>query len=230
MRNSKGKSLLKQLSGIIAFVLLASPAGAVTLTFDAAISGATSYSFDQDSDGIPDAIFSTTDPAGFNTVGPGPNMSYIDEPGLEGTTSLAPDLRVDFPNGAAGSLGFGFALSASSASPNLTVTFNVYDASSNLLASVTQLAAYTQPVPPTPSSFPEASVAASFAGTARYATFDFDDTDAARYILDNFTGTFGSVERGTINSVPTLSEWGLILMSLLLVLAATAEMWRKHRA
>lgn len=196
----------------------ASSTFAVTLTFDDAISGATSYSFDADGDGTPDAIFSTTDPGGFNTAGPGPNMSYIQEPGLEGTTGLSPDLRVDFPLGAVGSLGFGFAMSAGSESPTLNVTFRVYDAADTLLGSVTQLAAYTQPVPPTDSSFPEALVSLSFGGTAAYATFDFDDTDAARYILDNFNGTFGSTERPPLvaKQVPMIGPLGTTIMSLLL--------------
>jgi len=67
---------------------------AVVLTFDDAIVGATSYSFDGDGDSIDDVIFSTTDLSGFNTVGPGTNMSYIEQPGLEGSTIF--DLRVDF--------------------------------------------------------------------------------------------------------------------------------------
>lgn len=209
-------------------------AQAITLTFNDAISGATSYSFDQNADGIVDAVFSTSDPGGFNTVGPGTNMLYINEPGLEGTTTLATDLRVDFPWGAVGSLGFGFAMSAESASPNLTVTFRVYDASNNLIASATQLANFTQPVPPTPSSFPEAQVNVSFAGTAAYATFDFNSTDATRYIIDNFAGTFGSSERPTTVTsapvdVPTLSEWGIVLLGTLLAGAAVFTLRRRER-
>lgn len=209
-----------------------SNASAITLTFDDAISGATSYSFDQNGDSIVDATFSTTDSSGFNTAGPGPNMTYINEPGLEGTTSLSPDLRVSFPLGAVGSLSFGFAMSAEVATPNLTVTFRVYDASNNLLATATQTAAFTQPVPPTPSSFPEGQLSVSFSGTAAYATFDFNSTDASRYILDNFTGTFGSSERPTEVArpadIPTLSEWGLILLSTLL--AGVAMYFSRRRA
>jgi hypothetical protein len=212
------------------FAVWIGTAHAITLTFDDAITGQTSYSFDQNNDGIVDAVFSTTDPGGFNTFGPGPNMSYIDEPGLEGTTTLSPDLRVDFPLGAVGSLGFGFAMSSEGNSPNLTVTFNVYDAQNNLLGTVTQLAAYTQPSPPNNSSYPEAAVTVSFAGTARYATLNFNSTDAGRYIIDNFTGTFGSGERPVPvppAQIPTLSEWGLILLSLMLA-AGTFLMLRRR--
>jgi len=35
------------------------------------------------------------------------NQQFIDEPGLEGTSDLDPDLRADFLNGATGSLAFG---------------------------------------------------------------------------------------------------------------------------
>ncbi len=203
----------------VLFLFPVSKAVAVTLTFDDAIAGATSYSFDADSDGTADAVFSTTDPAGFNTVGPGSNMSYINEPGLEGTTTLAPDLRVDFPLGAEGSLSFGFALSAGSDSPALNVTFSVYDATDTLLGSVTELAAYTQPTPGVDSDFPEALVNLPFSGVAAYAIFDFDDTDASRYIIDNFNGIFGSTERPPVGAtaVPAMGQLGMVIMSLLLL-------------
>jgi len=207
---------------------------AVTLTFDEVIVGETSYSFDGDGDTLPDAIFTTTDPSGFNTTGPGPNMSYIEEPGLEGTNELSPDLQVDFPNGAVGSLGFGFAVSATANSPDLTVSFNIYDDADALLASSTVLAAYTEPSPPTPSSFPEALVSLSFSGTASYATFDFDNSSASRYIIDNFTGTFGSTEDVTPPSatpvqyvpVPALGPAGTALLALLLGLFGFAVLRR----
>jgi len=210
-------------------------AWAVTLTFDEVIVGETTFEFDADADTLPDAIFSTTDPGGFNTVGPGANMSYIEEPGLEGTNELNPDLRVDFPNGAITSLGFGFAMSAGSESPNLTVTFRIYGSGDNLLASTTELAAYTEPVPPAQSNFPEGQFTLPFAGTASYATFDFNNTDASRYIIDNFTGTFGSTEDVTpppppapppdgtpmdYAPVPTLSEWGIALFVFAVLLLA----------
>jgi hypothetical protein len=212
----------------------ASQANAVTLTFDEVISGATSYEFDADGDTLPDAVFTTTDTDGFNTTGPGPNQSYIVEPGLEGTTLISPDLRVDFPNTATGSLGFGFAVSAVAESPDLTVTFQVFDSGNNLLASSTALAAYTEPSPPTPSSFPEGLIDLSFSGAASYATFDFNDTDASRYIIDNFTGTFGSTENppGPVVPVvspvpvPTLSTWGIAL-SILGFLLLAASRFRK---
>jgi hypothetical protein len=220
---------LRHAAAVLALLLCATGAHAITLTFDDAIAGRTTYSFDQNSDGIVDAVFSTADPSGFNTAGPGANMSFIREPGLEGTTSIAPDLRVEFPLGAVGSLEFGFAMSAGSNLPTLTVTFNIYDAANNLLATTTVLAAYTQPVAGTNSNFPEARVTLPFAGTARYATLDFNSAGASRYIIDNFTGTFGSDERPVPSAaaIPTLSEWSLIILSVMLAGGALLALHRR---
>jgi hypothetical protein len=178
-------------------------AQAAVITFSNAISGATSYSFDEDGDLASDVIFSTTDPFGFNTVGPGPNMTYINEPGLEGTTFLSTDLRVDFLHGASGALSFGYAVSGVGLMIN-ALTFNVYNNSNSLLTSVVSNANYT-PIGSGFSSFPEAYVTASFSGIASYATFNFNSS-APRYILDNFGGNFGSAE-----AVP---EPGSILLML----------------
>jgi hypothetical protein len=184
---------MKRLLSIVATATatLITPAiqGAV-ITFDDAISGATTYAFDGDSDGIDDVIFSTTDPLGFNTAGPGPNMSYIDEPGLEGTSLLAQDLRVDFLNGALNALSFGFALSSSTEDD--TMEFNVYNSAGNLIASQTVIGLYTS-TPAGLSSFPEGQISVSFGDTAAYATFHAT-SDGGRHIIDNFTGTFGSTE------------------------------------
>ena len=167
---------------------------AVVLTFDDAIVGATSYSFDGDGDSIDDVIFSTTDLSGFNTVGPGTNMSYIEQPGLEGSTIF--DLRVDFLVGAIDYLQFGFALDDFSETINTWANFDVYDAVGNLLASDFEYGLYTLPDGVTRSSFPEGMINVSFLGTASYALFDFnnDVTGGQRYIIDNFEGTFGSTE------------------------------------
>ena len=166
-------------------------AEAALLTFDDAIAGATTYSFDGDGDGVDDVIFSTTDPFGFNTAGPGPNMTYIDEPGLEGTSLLDPDLRVDFLVGATDYLNFGFALSTQLETG--TASFEVYDAADNLIASDIENGLFTDPPGPSPkSSFPEGYIETTFTGVAAYALFDF--VDGSRYIIDNFEGTFGSSE------------------------------------
>ncbi len=190
----------------------ASSANAAIITFDDAIAGATSYAFDGDGDSVDDVVFSTTDPFGFNTAGPGANQSYIGEPGLEGTTTLAPDLRVDFLNGASGSLRFGFAMSLLTGLVD-GVDFSVYDASGGLLASTNVLADFTLVGGVTQSNFPEGLVDVSFAGVASYALFDFSSNIAPRYIIDNFEGTFGSSE--TIdNGVPVPAPLALLGVGL----------------
>ena len=169
------------------------PARAVTLNFNDAIFGQTTYSFDGDGDGIFDAVFSTSDPAGFNTLGPGPNQIYINEPGLEGTSLHNPDLRVDFPQKAIGSITFGFALNSSS-TPGGSASFKLFDASNNLLSDVKVPGSrFSLPGGGT-SAFPEGQVSTSFSGEASYGLFDFD-TEFGRNIIDNFQGTFGSIER-----------------------------------
>lgn len=142
---------------------------------------------------VENVVFSTTDPFGFNTVGPGPNQSYIDRPGIEGTTLLKPDLRVDFIFGAVSSLSFGFAMSLGTG--NLDgVTFTVFDAGDNVLASTSLLSDFTLPNGVNPSSFPEGQMSLAFGGEASYALFDFSQNQGTRYIIDNFEGTFGSSE------------------------------------
>lgn len=223
------RSFFKYLMCLTVGLVWAPYANAVTLTFDEVIAGETSFSFDADGDLQPDAVFTTTDPSGFNTTGPGPNQLYIEEPGLEGTTNIVPDLKVDFPNGAVNSLGFGFAVSAGAESPNLTVTFQIFDSGDNLLATTTDLAVFTEPTPPTPSGFPEALVSLSFVNKASYATLDFNDADAGRYIIDNFTGTFGSTEDitpggGAATPIPTMSAYGFGLMVLGMLLIASRRL------
>ena len=167
-------------------------AHAALITFDDAISGSTSYGFDGDGDLINDVVFSTTDTFGFNTAGPGPNMLYVSEPGLEGTTTLSPDLRVDFLNGAVNSLSFGFALISGLGIDG--VTFTLFDSNDIMLGSASEIVMATLFDGVNPSTFPEAFVQLSFAGVAAYGTFDFSNQSASRYLLDNFSGTFGSTE------------------------------------
>lgn len=167
-------------------------AHAALITFDDAISGSTSYGFDGDGDLINDVVFSTTDPFGFNTAGPGPNMLYVSEPGLEGTTGLSADLRVDFLNGAVNSLSFGFALNTG---PGVDgVTFSLFDSNDFMLGMTSATAMMTLFDGVNPSTFPEAFVQLSFAGVAAYGVFDFSNQSASRYLLDNVSGTFGSTE------------------------------------
>lgn len=165
-------------------------AQAAVITFDDLVTGATSYAWDGDGDGIPDVVFSTTDPTGFNTVGPGTNMTYIQQPGLEGTSLLAPDLRVDFTFGARDSIRFGFALDSNSQDD--TASLSLFDSTGNLLGITTAVGLYTT-TPSGTSNYPEGIVDLPFAGTAAYGTFDFT-SDYGRFIIDNFAGTYGSTE------------------------------------
>ena len=119
----------------------------VVITFDdlRSLGEIASYGFDYNNDGVNDLVFSTTDPDGFNDSGPGLNMSYIDEPGLEGTTTLVPDLRVDFTEGVVNNISFTFALSTSSGN-FYGVLFKVFASDGNLLAQEYQLADFTYPI------------------------------------------------------------------------------------
>jgi len=176
--------------------------GAATITFDDLLSGVTSYGFDGDGDSIDDVIFSTIDPSGYGTAGPGTNMTYISEPGLEGSTDY--DLRVDFLNQAKGFLNFGFALNDFSETTNTWTSFSVYDADDILLASDFEYGLYTFPNGINPSDFPEGFIETTFSGIASYALFNFnnDATGGQRYIIDNFEGKFGSTEVPPIDPVP----------------------------
>lgn len=182
---------------------LAANAVVTTITFDDAIDAEVSRFFDENNDGIPDVIFSTTDPLGFNTVGPGPDQSFVDEPGLEGTTDLTPDLRVDFLQGAIGSIGFGFATMTP-----FTGVVQVFDQSHTQIASQAFASDYfnldTDELAVADdinfSGFPEGIIDLPFDGTAAYVMIDFNggfdgfdgvdgitDEFGSRYIIDNFT-------------------------------------------
>lgn len=112
MANTRRKAQPAFLTTALLLCVAASPrCHAATVTFSNLIAGVTSYGFDGDGDTIADVIFSTSDPLGFNTSGPGPFQLYVTQPGLEGTSLLNPDLRVDFLHGATGSIQFGLGVS-----------------------------------------------------------------------------------------------------------------------
>ena len=178
-------------------------AGVEIITFDDAIDGLPFYNFDSnDADTTTDVVFSTTDPLGFNTAGPGPSQKYIDEPGLEGTTALPVDLRVDLLQGAIGTISVGFALIQDG-----QATFTAYDADGNVVGTSTVVGDYFQldnassPDTEFPgdgtSFFPENEIVVNLSGTAVYGEFDFEIIDGTsgetggegRYIIDNFSYT-----------------------------------------
>jgi len=173
---------------------------AALVTFDDAVVGETTYAVDGDGDNVDDVVFTTTDPLGFNTLGPGLNQQFIDEPGLEGTSDLDPDLRADFLNGATGSLAFGFALNSGVESDDYFASLSVFDAAGNLLGSESVVGVFGT------SDYPEGLVSVAFQGTAAYATFNFT-SEFGRYIIDNFEGAFGSRE------VPVPEPAGLGLLA-----------------
>lgn len=195
------------LAGSLLISCISTPVSAAIITFDDLITGQTSYGFDGDNDSVIDVIFTTTDPNGFNTVGPGTNQSYIDEPGLEGTTLLNTDLRVDFLQGAIGNLSFGFALNSAISDPAYFANFQLFNAANTLLATQTVVGNFS------PSSFPEGQVSVSFSGEAAYATFNFT-SQFGRYIIDNFKGTFGSTEQPSIPEPASLTLLSLGLAGL----------------
>lgn len=178
--------------------------GSEIVTFDDVIRGLPFYNFDSnDLDTTTDVVFSTTDREGFNTAGPGPDQKYIDEPGLEGTTLLPVDLRVDFLQGATGQIGFGFALIEDG-----SATFKAYNAAGIQIASQTVNGDYFDlgRGDGSTSVFPENQVIVPLSGgTAVYGEFDFQigssgsgsiDGDGGeleglggRYIIDNFSFT-----------------------------------------
>ncbi|MCW9051655.1 MAG: VPLPA-CTERM sorting domain-containing protein [Motiliproteus sp.] len=200
-KNFRKLTLFCALAG---FIGSAQATVATVITFDDAIDGETSHLFDADSDGNADVIFSTVDPFGFSTSGPGPDQIHVQEPGLEGGTEFTPDLRVDFLQGAIGSVGFGFATT----SP-ITGVFQVFDESHAQIGSQAFAGAYfnldTGEEVEDPfgdggideefvdgvgvSVFPENRVDLPFGGVAAYALIDFNSGEFGgdRFIIDNFT-------------------------------------------
>lgn len=189
MANTIFRNLALSVLGAAATVLAAQgTALAATITFNNLSYGATSYSYDANGDGNNDVIFSTADTLGFRTAGPGPNMSYVQEPGLEGTSTLDVDLRVDFLIGALNSIKFGYALNSMSENPDTSTSFKLFDNNNNLLASSFEYGQYTYPGIYGQSNFPEGVIDVSFSGVASYGLFDFN-SNYGRYIIDNFEVT-----------------------------------------
>jgi hypothetical protein len=197
----------------LAACVAAGRAEAAIITFDTVIAGQTSFGFDGDGDTVNDVIFSTTDPSGFNVVGPGTNQNFIQEPGLEGTSTLNPDLRVDFLNGASGSISFGFALNSTD-EVFATTSFNLFDAADNLLAAATEPGFFTITGNGI-SDFPEGEVHVTFSGIAAYGLFDFE-SEFGRYIIDNFEGTFGGTETVPEPAAAPLLGLGLLAVNAVL--------------
>lgn len=209
--------------GILTLVLLgfAHASNAVTVTFDGATDGVTTFGFDANGDTVDDAVFSSLTGQPFSVSGPGPNQLFIQEPGLVSWIVADPDpeFRVDFPNGAATSAGYSFALSvpcdsAGPVDPSLFGSIEVFDAADNSLgfASAEPVCTVT-PDPSGYSSFVEAEVSVTFSGLASYAIIDFGPVSADAFIVDNFNyeGRFGSTE--PVPSMPI----SLLLLTMLML-------------
>jgi len=209
--------------GILTLVLLgfAHASNAVTVTFDGATDGVTTFGFDADGDTVDDAVFSSLTGQPFTVSGPGPNQLFIQEPGLVAFIVADPDpeVRVEFPNGAATSAGYSFALSvpcdsAGPVDPSLFGSIEVFDAADNSLgfASAEPVCTVT-PDPSGYSSFVEAEVSVTFSGLASYAIIDFGPVSADAFIVDNFNyeGRFGSTE--PVPSMPI----SLLLLTMLML-------------
>ena len=201
---------------VLGAILNVSSATAAVITFDTLISEATSQAFDADGDTTDDVVFSTVWTGGFNLIGPGPNMTFVDEPGLESPSGLNPDpdLRVDFLHGAVGSLRFGFALSSIIVDPAYFGAVEVFDAGNNLIGAASVMGEFTT-TPGGASSSPEGFVTVLFPGTAAYATFDFE-SQFGRFMIDNFEGDYGSLGA----SVPEPGTWVVFGSSLILFAAS----------
>jgi len=164
----------------VAALVVAAPVAAQTITFDDAVDGNPTYNYDSDGDTVADVIFTTPDPNGFFTTGPGEPQAYVDQPGLGSGTGFGPEMRVDFLNGLTGAIGFGFAVDRDDDVP-LALHFGVFDSSDNLLADVVSGAFLGG------SNFPESWVGLTFSGTAAYGLFDFNESEFPAYIIDNVT-------------------------------------------
>ncbi|MDX2153995.1 MAG: PEP-CTERM sorting domain-containing protein [Bryobacteraceae bacterium] len=185
--------------------------GAV-LTFNDLIIGQVSYGFDADGDGVDDVLFTTLDPQGFNTFGPGVNQNFINEPGLEGTSLLNPDLRVDFLKSAVTSIAFSFALNSFSESEEFFASLQLFDSQGAELGFGSLLGEFTT-TPQGTSDYPEGRLTVDFAGVAAYGLFNFE-SEFGRYIIDDVEGTFGSLER-----VPEPGTMALAALGVFAVLA-----------
>lgn len=138
--------MIKRTTAMLIFVL-SMDVHAALITFDhTALAGHQSVSLDGDRDGVNDIMFSTVDPHGFNEVGPGMNQTYIDETGLEGSSLLDPDLRVDFLFGASTFVSLGFALASSVEDASFYATLRLFDRMGRELASATAPGAFTGPL------------------------------------------------------------------------------------
>lgn len=202
---------------------------AVNITFDGIANGVSTFSYDADSDGTADAVFTKFDGGVWNFGGP-TQSNYVTRPGLTAFSSDGDEIRVDFSNGAKTSVGFSFARNDACVGRSVGYTnaaesaqLRVYDSTNTLLGTATVIPECTLNVL---GSFIEGQVTVTFTGTASYAVVDFQGSTA--YILDNFNGTFGSSEIAPAAPapIPTLGEWAMIFLASLMAMFGIRRMRR----
>ena len=166
---------------------------AQVINFETLVQGQVTHGVDINNDGIDDVLFSTTDPAGFNTAGPDPNTQvHVSGLLLETSSTTDPDIRVDFLGGAIDQFQVGFALLTAVGDVGQGLSFEVFDQADNQLGSSFQPGALL-PLNPSldasVSGFPEGLLSLSFQGVASYALLDATTT-GSRFVIDNFAGDF----------------------------------------
>ena len=196
-------------------VVFAHSASAQVVDFETLIATQSVFGFDFNNDGIDDVVFSSTDPAGFNTMGPDTTVQvHASGQVLETSSTANPDIRVDFPGGATGQLQVGFALLTDVGELDQGLLLEVFDQTGNPLGSAFQrgeLLPITTGLGSGVSGFPEELLSVSFQGVASYALFDATTT-GSRFVIDNFTGTFSPAPVPEAGSLTLLGLAGLVLL------------------
>lgn len=117
----------------------AQSASAQVIDFETLVATQAVFGFDVNNDGSDDVVFSSTDPAGFNTTGPNPvNQFHLSGQVLETSSASSPDIRVDFLGGATGQLQVDFALLTDVNDPGQGPLLEVFDQADNQLGSMFQ--------------------------------------------------------------------------------------------
>jgi len=214
--------------GNVAFIAicLAARAQAALLTFDVDITSQTSFAFDGDGDAKNDIVISTSAAEGFNTVGPGLNQSFINEPGLEGTSIGTEDLRLSFLNGAVQTLTLGFALNSDVESPAYFGSLELFDTNNNLLGTIRVPGVFTVLPGGGISSFPEGRLNVQFTGVAAYGVLNFE-SQFGRFIIDNLEGTFGSTELPS--PIPEPGSGWFFFAAVMCIVTIYRQRWNVNR-
>ena len=185
------------------------------IDFETLVATQSVFGFDFNNDGIDDVVFSSTDPAGFNTGGPDPNMQlHASGQVLETSSTSSPDIRVDFPGGATGQLQVGFALLTDVNAVDQGLLVEVFDQTGNQMGSAFErgeLLPISTSLGSGVSGFPEGLLSVSFQGVAANALFDATTT-GSRFVLDDFTGTFSPATVPEPGSVTRLGLASVVLL------------------